>query len=268
MKPAHMTFATLPGRLVLMIGLLLLTGCASNRPLATLADASSAYQRGDYAQAYAFGSTLADAEPSLDTAEAAYIAGLSAGELGRADKAIRYLKQATNSVDRKLAADAGIMLGLAYSQREQYDLAADALLKAAPHLDGEDRAKAYFYAATAEQKLGRFAPAKDHFTLARAASADPAFRQQVEEMMAVEGYTLQIGSFSDPANAQQAADSVRDTAAALRIGEPYQVPNPSRPGQVLVQVGKFSTYQSAAAYRERLGIPGAYVVPVASDAGQ
>lgn len=244
---------------------LLLVGCPSPQPTATLADATSAYERGDFPRAYAFASEIASAEPSLDSEQAAYLAGLAAGEMGETKKAVKYLRQAAEGFDKQLAADAGVMLGLAYSTQERYSLATDALLKAAPVLAGEDRAKAYFYAAVAQQKLGRWANARDHLVLARAASADPAFRKQVEEQIAVNGYTLQIGSFAQTENAQAAADNLAASAQAIGLGEPRLIPNRSRPGQVLVHIGRFTTYNSAASYREQLGVPGAFVVPVATE---
>ncbi len=263
MTPSRPSLLNLAALLMVLLAVAL-PGCGTPPPMATLADANSAYQRGDYEQAYAFASTIASAPPSLDTAEAAYIAGLSAGELGRSDRAIKYLRQATQGYDRQLTADAGIMLGLAYSQQENYSLASEALIKAAPDLKGEDRAKAYFYAAVAQQKLGRMASARDYLTLARAASSDPAFREQIEQQQADNGYTLQIGSFTETASAQQAADDLAQTARSIGIGEPWLLPNPARPGQTLVQIGRFTTYNSAAAYRERLGVPGAFIVPISA----
>lgn len=255
--------AVLP--VVLLASVAALPGCIKSQPVVTLDDANSAYQRGDYEQAYTFAAEIASAEPSLDSTEAAYIAGLSAGELGRTDKAVKYLRKAAEGFDKELAANAGVMLGLAYSTQERYALATDALLTAAPTLTGEDRAKAYFYAAVAQQKLGRWANARDHLTLARASSADPAFRKQVEEQIAVNGYTLQLGSFANVENAQAAADQVREAAKANRLGEPRLVPNAARPGQTLVHLGRFTTYTSAATYRDQLGVPGAFIVPVVSE---
>ena len=242
-----------------------LAGCGSSGPIASLADANSAYDRGDYEQAYAFASTIASAEPSLDSQEAAYVAGLAAWELDRTDKAVKYFKKAVDGLDHEMAADAGVMLGLAYSKQEKYDLAAESLLEAAPELTGEDRARAYFYAGVAQQKLGRWAYARDNFTLARAASSDPAFRDEVDGQLAVTGYTLEIGSFSDGAAAQSAADNLTESAQELNLGEPRLLPNPTRPGQMLVHVGRFSTYDSAASFRERLGMPGAFIVPIAAE---
>lgn len=244
---------------------LLTAGCPSPQPTASLADANSAYERGDFAQAYAFASEIASGEPSLETEPAAYVAGLAAGELGNTRQAVRYLRQAAEGFDKRLAADANVMLGLAYSTQERYSLASAALLEAAPVLTGEDRAKAYFYAAVAQQKLGRWANARDRLVLARTASADPAFRKQVEEQLAVNGYTLQIGSFAQTQNAQAAADELSAAALEIGLGQPRLIPNRSRPGQVLVHVGRFTTYNSAASYRDQLGVPGAFIVPVATE---
>ncbi|MEM1107883.1 MAG: SPOR domain-containing protein [Planctomycetota bacterium] len=250
---------------LILLGSITLIGCTTARPTATLDDANSAYQRGDYEQAYSFASAIAKGEPTLDSTEAAYVAGLAAGELGRTDQAVKFLRKAADGFDKELAANAGVMLGLAYSTQERYALATDALLDAAPVLTGEDRAKAYFYAAVAQQKLGRWANARDHLTLARASSSDPAFRQQVEEQLAVNGYTLQLGSFANAENAQAAADQIREAAKANRVGEPRLIPNRSRPGQTLVHLGRFTTYTSAATYRDQLGVPGAFIVPIATE---
>ena len=252
--------------LLACVSTLTAAGCYSApKPQPTLADANSAYARGDFEQAYNFASAIASGPPAEESDEAAYLAGLSAGELGKTKQAIRYLRQAGEGFDAKLAADANVMLGLAYSTQERYDLAADALLSAAPDLEGEDQAKAYFYAAVAEQKLGRWAPARDHLTLARAASADQAFRDQIQEQLSVNGYTLQIGSFVESQAAQQTAADLTAKAKEVGVGEPWLLPNPARPGQTLVHVGRFTTFNSAAAYRDRLGVPGAFIVPISAE---
>lgn len=242
-----------------------LIGCHSTAPVGTLDTANLAYQSGDYPMAYHIASTIASGDPQLDSDEAAYLAGLSAGELGDLKNAIRYLTQASKSFDKQLAANAGVMLGLAYTNAERYGPAADALLKAAPVLTGEERAKAYFYAAVAQQKLGRWASAHDNLILAQVSSTDPELRGLITQRLAVIGYTIQIGSFADAANAQDAAEQITEAAAAAGVAPPRLLPNPARPGQTLVHVGRFTTYQSAITYRDQLGLPGAFVVPLASE---
>ncbi len=250
----------LTGALVLAV----LAGCPSNPgPVATLDDAESAFARNDYPQAFAFASAVATGQPSEDSQPAAYIAGLSATELGNTKQAIKFFTQAAGGFDRALVADANVMLGLAYSSQEKWRPAAEALLAAARELEDEDQARAYFYAAVAEQHLGRWANARDHLTQARAESADPAFRQQIDDQLAVNGYTLQIGSYLELSNAQEAAANLAPAARSRGLGEPRLVPNPARPGQMLVHVGRFTTFDSASSHKERLGVPGAFIVPLA-----
>jgi tetratricopeptide (TPR) repeat protein len=242
------SLATLAACLIFGLGLL---GCQSDGPIGTLPDASGAYSRGEYERAYDIASEIAD-EPSLESDEAAYIAGLSAGELGKEKKAIKYLKQAAEGFDDDLAADAGLMLGLAYAARDEHDKATDALLAAAPKLTGEDRAKAYYYAAIAQQRLGRWARARDNLILAKALSTDVAFRQQIDDQLAIQGYTLQVGSYPDADAAQAAADALAPKAKAAGMGSPTVEANPSRPGRLVVRVGRFSTYRSAETFRDSL----------------
>ena len=240
-------------------------GCQSGPkpPPATLDDTRSAYDRGDYPQAFAFGSAVASGDPSEDTYEAAYLAGLSANEMGDLKQAVKYFTLATRGFDKGLVADANLMLGLAYSSQERWRPAADALLAAARALDGEEQARAYFYAAVAEQRLGRWAMARDHLTQARTESSDADFRQQIEDQLAVNGYTLQIGSYVEADNARDAAANLSAAARSQGLGEPRLVPHPARPGQTLVHIGRFTTYNSAQSHRERLGVPGAFIVPLA-----
>ena len=246
---------------VLLVGLV---GCqTAPKPAATLNDARSAYDRGDYPQALAFGSAVASGDPSEDTYEAAYFAGLSANEMGDLKQAIKFFTLATRGFDKGLVADANLMLGLAYSRQERWRPAAEALLAAARELEDQEQANAYFYAAVAEQHLGRWAMARDHLIQARVQSADPDFRQQIDDQLAINGYTLQIGSYLQTENAQDAANNLAPTARAQGLGEPRLLPNPARPGQTLVHVGRFTTYNSAQSYRDRLGVPGAFIVPLA-----
>lgn len=237
-----------------------LAGCHS-APYASLADANGAYQRGDYAQAYAYASAISNDGPSLDTFEAAYIAGMSAGKMDRHDKAVKHLKRATRAFDKQMASDAGVMLGLSYAELGQDALAAEALIAAAPRQEGEAQAKAWFHAADAQQRLGRWATARDYLLLARGVSQDESLREAIGERLAVNGFTLEVGSYRDKANAQAAMDKYGPMAKSIGIGAAKMVEDPARAGQFRVHVGDFSTYASAVSYREQLGAPEAFVVP-------
>ena len=247
--------------IAIVVAITALTGCRSSEPIGTIELANAAYNQGDYENAFRIGRSIAE-RPSLDSDEGAYLAGLAAGELGDTKQAVKYLKQAAEGYDPQLAADAGLMLGLAYSGLERYADAADALLEAAPVLTGEERAKAYYYAAIAQQRLGRWAPARDALILAKASSNDPDFRQQIEDQLAVDGYTLQVGSFGSAAEAQDEAERLRPVAEAADVAPPSVWADPTMPGRLVVHVGHFSTYRSAGTYRDRMGLPEAFIVTV------
>jgi len=251
---------------VLLTPLLLLllapAGCGSSGPYASLADANGAYQRGDYPQAYAFASAISNDGPSLDRFEAAYIAGLAATQLGQDAKAVKHLKRAVRAYDKQMASDAGVMLGLAYARQGLDAEAAQTLIGAAPGQPSESQAKAYYHAADAQQRLGRWASARDYLLLSKSKTQDATLVAAIEERLAVNGFTLEIGSFADPANAEAAAAKYDAVAKEVGIKGTRMVEDPARAGRVRVHVGEFSTFASAASYREPLGLPEAFVVPI------
>jgi tetratricopeptide (TPR) repeat protein len=241
-------------------------GCHQELRPYQLAEASAAYQAGEFEQAFRDASAVADFRRAENRDEAALVAGMAARQLDNPRRAERYLLQAAFSDDGSIAGEALASLGLMYAEREEYDRSADALLKAAPRLTGQDRANAYFYAAIAQQKMGQWAQARTNLVLARAASADSGFRERVNEQLAVVGYTLQLGAYRDPANAQRRADELSEQADAANLGRPRVAQTTDRAGATLsvVQVGQFSTFQSAMQARDALGINEVVIVPLAS----
>src|SRR5690606_27058012 len=127
--------------LTLSITLLLLAGCAS-QPTAVqdrrLREAQATYARQAYAAAYRQAGQLHGIRRGAVRDEAASLAGLSAHRAGNAAAAEPYLRQATRAENRQLAGEAHASLGLIYSERGRYDLAARELTAAAPRLTGED----------------------------------------------------------------------------------------------------------------------------------
>ncbi len=242
--------------------LLVVAGCGSPRPYATLADANRAYERGDYPQAYAFAAAISNDAPSLNRFEAAYIAGLSATQLGEEAKAVKHLKRAVGAYDKQIASDAGVMLGLAYARQGRDAEAVQTLITAAPRQGGEAQAKAYFHAADAQQRLGRWASARDYLLLAKSKTGDATLVEAIDQRLAVNGFTLEIGSYADRANAEAAAAKYDAVAREVGIQGTRMVEDPARVGRVRVHVGEFTTFASAASYRDRLGLPEAFVVPI------
>ncbi len=217
-----------------------------------------AYRSGRYAEAYRAAAPLASSRGPIG-AEAAYVAGLSARRLNRDAEAERLLLRATQARDDTLAGDAGAALGVMYSEQGRYAAAARALDAAAGKLEGEDRARAYYYLAAAQQKLGRTAEAKTHFRLARAATGNAALRSAIDQQQAATGWTVQSGAYRDQGNAQDAA---RSLAARVRGATPRLVTAADGRGGTLylVQIGTFTTHDSARRFADQLG-GSAVIVP-------
>ena len=242
-----------------LLFLLLLPACAANKPRGDLAGANRAYQAGQYTEAYALSQPLAGRSDKQGD-EAAYLAGLSAKRLNRTSAAERYLTRAAQARDDSLAGDAGAALGLIYSEQGRYAAAARALGSAAPKLSGEDRAKAYYYLALAEQKLGRTAGARTSFRLAHSATSDPILRRLIQQQRATLGWTVQTGAYRDIKNARAAAQQLtqRVRGASPRL---VQATDPHGRAIVLLQIGTFTTHHSARRFANQLG-QNALVVPL------
>lgn len=253
--------------LLLLMPLLLATLAGCQKPLrpGLLNDASVYYDRAQYEDAYAAASAVARRGEPGERDAAALIAGLAARQQGDADAAEQHLLDASDSDDGAIAGDALASLGLLYAQQQRYERSAAALGRAAEFLQGQPRANAWFYAAIAQQKLGRWAQARTNLVLARAASEDPAFIGQVNDQLDVVGWTLQLGAFRDRDNAQEMAQEIADRAREARLGTPRIMEAPDRDGATLavVQLGQFTTFQSASSARDRLGENAAIIIPLA-----
>lgn len=251
--------------LFLSLLLLVVAGCQEPLRLGLLRDASVHYERGEYDQAYTAASTVAQRGEAWEYDEASLIAGLAARQRGDLANAEQYLRQAANSRDPAIAGDALASLGLLYAQQERYQASANALQQAAEFLEGQPRANAYFYAAVAQQKLGRWAQARTNLVLARSASGDAEFIEQVNDQLAVVGWTLQLGAFRDQDNAQATVEQLTAQTREAQIGTPRILETTDRDGNALavVQVGQFTTFQSASRARDRLGVNSAIIIPLA-----
>lgn len=247
---------------LLAVALATLVGCAA--PVSRMDPVNAAYARGDYAGARQQAVAIARSATGIQRDQAAYVAGLSSYRLGDLKEARNWLTQASRSTDRKLAGDALAMLGVVYSELHEFGPAASALEQATRLLTGQDRANAHFYAGAAQQKLGHWTQARAHFDEALRHSSDADFRARVSRQMAITGFTIQLGAFSNTANAQRAAQQYSRNAASLGLAPPRVVRSSDDPGVSLVHLGAFRNYATAAAVRAQLGAQvEAVVVPMA-----
>lgn len=261
--------------LAVLPAFLLLTGCKNSAfkgtyledtyvdqaPAATIEEVSVAYAQSDYQTAYDMGSAIAWDRYRDDRYEAAYLAGLSAQTLGQLPNADKMLNKAMASPDPSLATDAADALGLVYSQQGRYAEAQRVLLWAAERLSGERKARAYFYAGIAQQKLGQWSQARTTLVLARGLTKDAAFKTQIDQQVQVTGWTLQLGAFTDRESARRLAETIAARSRDMKLGLPRLVDGRTASGEavIFVHVGQFTSYQSATRYRDVLGTPGVII---------
>ena len=230
----------------------------------SLDQANTAYQQGRYAQSLKDATRITSTGSPTQRDQAHYLAGLSAKALGRHAQAITHLSRAARSTNQKLSADALSNLGLTYTEAGRFADAAHVLQRAGDLYVGDDRAQALLHAGIAQQKLGHWSQARNNLMLAQTATTDPGLTRQINDQLAVTGYTLQLGAFTQRANAQTAAQAAAIQTVVLKLGPPRQVNAKDRFGQplILVQIGRFATYQAARRARQRLGHAEAFIVPV------
>ena len=248
---------------ILIYASIILAGCSSQHN-ARLNNAREAYRQRQYAVAYRDALLAMHSNSIKLRHEAAYLVGASAHQLKDPINTERYLLIAASSHDEALAGDAMIMLGLSYAGQGRHEHVVRTLLDAAPRLTGQDKANAYFHAAKAQQKLGRWASARTNLSLALSGSQNTAFRERISQELNVTGFTLQAGAFTGKANARAIAEDILIRTTHANLGTPRLIPAVDARGRslYLVQIGQFSSYTTALAARQLLRPTVAIVVPL------
>jgi len=199
---------------------------------------------------------------SMSADEQRLAAGMAAYEAGRTNEAISHLAPLASHRDARIAGRASATLGLIYLARGEHPRAISHLRPAAEKLSGDDAAQAYFHLGQAHQKLGRWAEARTWLSLTVSKASDDGLREAAKRLLASTGYTLQLGAYSTKANAEKQAVEMKAVADRASLGSPRVVPsrNPEGGTLFLVQVGRFSTFDSAMQARQKLGRNDAIVV--------
>ncbi len=245
-----------------MLLLAVQVGCETAPTTNSVATAYDAYHRGDYTSAYQIAQPMTTQFDA--TQQASYVAGLSAYHLGNGTQAMEHLKHATSSSQADIAADANITLGRIYAERSRHSDAASAYLAATRGLRGQARANAHYYAAKSQQVIGQWSQARSNFVQAKQHSHHRGFHALIDNELRINGWTLQIGAYSNDRYARNAAQQIAPRAQQLRMGTPRLVPATDKHGRqlVLVQVGQFTSQSLADHAKQRLN-PKAAVVPLA-----
>lgn len=226
--------------------LIVLVGCESGQKTnADLNRAVQDFERHQYEPSREQATAAMRSSRGVERERAAYVAGLSAFELGMIDEAERRFMTASRSSDSEIAANAKAMLGQIRLGQGRHDDALRYLDEASSGLRGEDARQARQLASQA-----RRIAAGDR-------TVGSEFRIETAHTVAVpdDGFALQVGAFHERQRASRAAEEARPLVERDGIGPVQIVPTTDQRGRALylVRVGHFETRRAAAEARQRLG---------------
>lgn len=224
------------------------------------------YEAGRYQQSFDGARKLTATGGPSQRDEMRFIAGVSAYRMGRDAAALRYLSPLRSSPDASLAGRSGATVGLIHARRGQDELAIEPLVDAAPKLSGDSRARAYYHAATSQQRLGRWASARINLAMAMASTNDPPLRAAIRQRQRTDSFAVQFGAFGSVAAAEAHRQTVLATARRAGLGEPAVVASVTDTGKTLylVQAGRFASRGPAVEANRRTGLSATFVVPAIS----
>jgi len=259
-----------PSRIAIIVTALLMTcptllvgGCDSAQPTGSLADGVRNYEAQRYmlARQQARDALSRSRGPQRD--EAAYLAGISAYQLGDTDDARRHLRLAARSSEAGIAGRAAAQLGL-------LDLDADHPLNAAMHfetaadkLDGVESRRAAQHAALAYQLAGDYDTAQQWMNRGSKGGPTVVAADRPPRSRGGSRYVLQHGAFRSRDRAEQVASELEALSNRHHLGPVQIVPQRDGRGMTLhlVQFGGFTSRAEAARARARLGKLEFIVVP-------
>lgn len=240
--------------------MLLGMGCESSGGGEVYAKAFAAYEGGRYAESYAVADKLVGRSGGETRDRARFLAGMSAYQLDRPNDAVRHLIGLTRNKNDEVAGPAAATVGLAYAKQKRHTSAIVQFQNAVKRLVGEDQAQAYYHLALSEKAVGRTASASTHLSLAYSKAKSAKLKDVSRGKISTVGYTLQLGAFLSNAKAKTLVKNMSYGARRAGLGEPRVVT--LREGgktMYLVQVGRFSTNDSALRAKEKLGFKDAYI---------
>lgn len=213
------------------------------------------YHQGQYPEALREGEQVAQSAKPPENDKAALVAGMSAYELKKYTEAERWLRSASRSSDFQIAGRASATMGLVNVARERYSPAAIDFSAAGRRLQGDEASRAHFLAGECYSILGRLDAAQRSYDQAKSLAQDPALRSRIGNRQNVSGYTLQLGAFSNRANADRTVEVGGQRASKAGLSAPNIIATPDATGRTiyLVQVGKFTSKEEAAVAKSKLG---------------
>lgn len=231
-------------------------GCSNEQRSKDVNAALADYAAGNYQSAYDKASMLQVGAFGDDRAKAAYVAGICAFKLNRLADADSNLLIASGAEDKQIVGKAKATLGHVRMKQNRPQEAAAYFKEAAALLSGEESAKASYEAGVAYKAAGEMSTARSQLSIASNAPSAPAgVRADAREQLADTGFALQIGVFTDRANAQRAQREAQALATKHRLGEVRLVAAKDQRGRAvtIVQLGSFGSRQAAEQARRTIG---------------
>jgi len=251
-----------------------LGGCAGSQKSGTLAGAVSAYNAQQYTQSLDQANVALKNTSGTQRDEVAYIAGLSAYQLGRIDEAEARFITAANSTSSETAAKGKAMLGQIRLDQNRPRDAASYFTAALPGLTGEDAQKCAHNAAVAYQLAGDTASSKQWQSTAARTPASTVMGSGTSSssgssnitISAPANFTLQVGAFMEKKRAKKAAEEANALAKKDGLGKVQMFTRTDAKGRrmYMVQVGGFATREQAVAARTKMGRLDYIVAPATS----
>ena len=239
-------------------------GCKSAPRARSLNSALADYEAKRYRLAEHQAAAIARQTRGLMRDKAAYLAGLSAYQLGDLYEAQRQLATAVKSSDRTTAGKAKAVLGLVHVDQDRPHDAAVLLAEASGALTGENSRQAAYQAALAHREAGDETSAGTWFRIADARQPTGQRALAISSRGArASRFSLQAGAFRQRQHADSAARSVADVAQQHGLGGVRVIERLGERGRILyfVQFGRFESRSAASSARRLIGRLDVIVAP-------
>ncbi len=238
-------------------------GCKSAPRARSLNSALADYQAKRYRLAEQQAAAIARQTRGLMRDKAAYLAGLSAYQLGDLYEAQRQLATAVMSTDQTTAGKAKAVLGLVRIKQHRPHDAAVLLAEASGALTGENSRQAAYQAALAYQEAGDKTSAGTWLRIADAQQPTGQRSLAISPRARAGRFSLQAGAFRRRQHADNAARSVADVAQQHRLGGVRVIESRDDRGRLLyfVQFGRFESRSAASSARRLIGRLDVIVAP-------
>lgn len=220
------------------------------------------YEAKRFQQAYDGAKAAAPKLKGTPKEQALLIQAESAHALNRNTESKQLLRPLTESRDARIAGQSAATLGLIYQEEGNYEEGVKFLTQASNTLDGDAAARASMYAGDCLKSQGKTADARQMYEKAESeVRTDSSLRGMIADRLSggstpgVGKFSLQVGAYSTRQRAQAQADRLRQKATDLGLGSPAIVETSSK-GKTLftVRIGRFTSREAAQKAARGLGV--------------